>query len=202
MNKGLLIVLSAPSGCGKTTVLKMVMARLSGLVFSVSHTTRTPRPGEKDGYDYFFVDQDEFANMRDDSSSGFLEWAEVYGNFYGTGRESVERQRAAGLDVILDIDVKGAAQVCGIAAPVTVFLAPPSLDELARRLKGRGSEDEGTIDRRLDNAERELAVAGFYDYLIVNDDLDTAVEGLVSILAAERLRRRRNLEGIPAAFYG
>ncbi len=200
MNRGMLIVLSAPSGCGKTTMLKMVMARLSGLVFSVSHTTRKPRFGEKNGCDYLFVNQQEFENLRDASPSGFLEWAEVYGNFYGTGRESVEKQRADGFDVILDIDVQGAAQVCVASEPVTVFIAPPSLDELRHRLRGRGTEDEDTIARRLESAEREMAVAGFYDYLIVNDKLDIAVESLCSVLATERLRRGRNLQGTPIAF--
>ncbi len=200
MNKGLLIVLSAPSGSGKTTILKKVMSRLPGLVFSVSHTTRRPRPGEEDGRDYFFVNEQEFTTLRDASPSGFLEWAEVYGHLYGTGRESVERQRVAGFDVILDIDVQGAAQVCYNAGPVTVFMAPPSMDELSRRLKGRGSEDKSTIERRLEGAEREMAVAGFYDYLIVNDELDTAVESLCSVVVAERLRQRRDLQGKTAVF--
>ena len=193
MNKGMLIVLSAPSGCGKTTMLKMVMARLSGLVFSVSHTTRKPRAGEKNGYDYFFVNQQEFEKLRDASPSGFLEWAEVYGNLYGTGRVSVQQQRQAGLDVILDIDVQGAAQVCAAADPVTVFIAPPSLAELGSRLRGRGTEDESTIARRLESGRREMAVAGFYDYIIVNDNLDAAVDSLISVLVAERLRRRRDM---------
>lgn len=195
MGKGLLVVLSAPSGCGKTTIVKRVMADLPGLVFSVSHTTRSPRPGEKDGRDYFFVDTQEFEALRDRTPSGFLEWAEVHGNFYGTGREGVEEQRAAGLDVILDIDVQGAEQVRRAADPVTVFIAPPSLDELSRRLRGRGSEDEKSIDLRLKNAEREMGAAADYEYLIVNDVLDEAVESLRSILIAERLRRRRTLNG-------
>jgi len=199
MTEGLLIVLSAPSGCGKSTVLKRLMARLPGLVFSVSHTTRAPRGGEKDGRDYFFVDRERFANLRDRQPSGFLEWAEVHGNLYGTGRDGVEKQRAAGLDVLLDIDVQGAAQVRRMADPVTVFLAPPSLEELARRLRGRGSEDETTLSLRLDNAAREMDAAAAYDYLIVNDDLDEAVESLRCILVAERLRRRRTLAGKPVS---
>ncbi len=195
MAEGMLFVLSAPSGCGKTTLLKRVMANLPGLVFSVSHTTRSPRAGEKDGRDYFFVDHAEFAALRDRQPSGFLEWAEVHGNLYGTSRQGVDRQRADGLDVILDIDVQGAEQVRRAADPVTVFIAPPSLDELNRRLRGRGSEDEKTISLRLKNAKQELLAATDYDYLIVNDVLDEAVESLRSILIAERLRRRRTLTG-------
>ncbi|HHD56941.1 MAG TPA: guanylate kinase [Desulfobulbaceae bacterium] len=193
--EGMLVVLSAPSGCGKTTLLKKVMADLPGLVFSVSHTTRAPRAGEKNGQDYFFVSREEFAFIRDRRPSGFLEWAEVHGNLYGTSRQEVERQRAAGLDVILDIDVQGAAQVRAAADPVTVFIAPPSLDELGRRLRSRGTEDEKTIALRLAGAEREMRAAVDYEYLIVNDDLDEAVESLRCVLIGERLRRRRNRVG-------
>lgn len=196
MSEGMLVVLSAPSGCGKTTILKRVMANLSGLVFSISHTTRSPRSGEKDAQDYFFVDPEEFETIRDRKPSGFIEWAQVHGNFYGTGREGVEEQQAAGLDVILDIDVQGARQVCQtMENPVTVFIAPPSLNELSRRLRGRGTEDEETVALRLNNAELEMHAARDYDYLIVNDVLDEAVESLRSILIAERLRRRRSLAG-------
>ncbi len=195
MANGMLVVLSAPSGCGKTTIVKRVMEDLPGLVFSVSHTTRSPRAGEKDGRDYHFVDHEEFESLRDQQPSGFLEWAEVHGNLYGTGRQGAEEQRAAGLDVILDIDVQGAEQVRRAADPVTVFIAPPSLDELGRRLRGRGSEDAKTVALRLNNAKQEMLAAADYEYLIVNDVLDEAVESLRSILIAERLRRRRTLTG-------
>jgi len=197
MNEGMLVALSAPSGCGKTTLLKRVMVDLPGLVFSVSHTTRSPRAREKNGQDYFFVDYAEFEALRDQQPSRFIEWAEVYGNFYGTGREGVVEQRAAGLDVILDIDVQGAEQVRRATDPVTIFIAPPSIDELGRRLRGRGTEDEATVARRLANAEQEIQAAPDYDYLIVNDVLDEAVQSLRSILIAERLRRRRSLTGKP-----
>jgi guanylate kinase len=191
----MLVVLSAPSGCGKTTLLKKVMADLPGLVFSVSHTTRAPRTGEKEGRDYFFVSREEFAALRNRRPSGFFEWAEVHGNLYGTSRQGVERQRAAGFDVILDIDVQGAAQVRAAADPVTIFIAPPSIDELGRRLRSRGTEDEKTIALRLAGAEKEMMAAVDYDYLIVNDDLDEAVESLRCVLIGERLRRRRNRAG-------
>jgi len=197
MNDGMLVVLSAPSGCGKTTLLKRVMAELPGLVFSVSHTTRSPRAREKNGQDYYFVNNAEFRALRDQEPSGFIEWAEVHGHCYGTGREGVLKQRAAGLDVILDIDVQGAEQVRRVSDPITIFIAPPSIDELSRRLQGRGTEDAATVSRRLANAEQEMQSAPDYDYLIVNDVLAEAVESLRSILIAERLRRRRTLTGKP-----
>ncbi len=193
--KGILFVLSAPSGCGKTTLLKRVMADLPGLVFSVSHTTRTPRRGERNGHDYFFVSRNEFSAIRDTQPSGFLEWAEVHGNLYGTSRVEVERRQTSGLDVILDIDVQGAAQVRATADPVTIFIAPPSLEELARRLRGRGTEDEDTVTLRLAGAQREMQAAGEYEYVIINDDLDEAVESLRCVIISERLRRRRNRAG-------
>jgi guanylate kinase len=197
MNKGLLLVLSAPSGCGKTTIVKRVMDRLPGLVFSVSHTTRNPRNGEVDSVHYYFVDATAFARIRDRQPSGFLEWAEVHGNMYGTSVEEVNRQQQAGFDVILDIDVQGAAQVRDRANPVTIFIAPPSLQELERRLRGRGTEDEATLALRLNNARKELACVPAYDYLIVNDRLEEAVESLRSIIIAERSRHRRTLAGQP-----
>ena len=195
MNKGLLLVLSAPSGCGKTTIVNRVMDSLPGLVFSISHTTRQPRPGEIDGKDYHFVDKDTFAQIRDRQPSGFLEWANVHGNMYGTSVEEVERHQQAGYDVILDIDVQGAEQVRSRANPVTIFIAPPSRQELERRLRGRGTESEGTLLMRLDNARKELECATAYDFLIINDRLDEAVESLRSIIIAERSRQRRTPAG-------
>lgn len=181
-------------------MLKKVMAMLPGLVFSVSHTTRAPRPGEVDGRDYYFVSREEFIALRDQEPSGFLEWAEVHGNLYGTSREGVERLRSQGFDVILDIDVQGAEQVRLNGDPVTIFIAPPSLDELARRLRGRGTEDEETLALRLANAKKEMAAADRYAYLIINDDLDQAVDSLRAVLVAERLRRRRLWDGSRTIF--
>jgi len=191
----MLLVLSAPSGCGKTTLLKQVMRDLPGLVFSVSHTTRQPRPGETDGVQYHFVGADVFAAIRNRQPSGFLEWAEVHGNMYGTSVDEVERHQRAGHDVILDIDVQGAAQVRQRVEPVSIFIAPPSLAELERRLRGRGTESEATMALRLNNARKELACSGPYDYLIVNDQLDQAVESLRGIIVAERCRQRRMPDG-------
>jgi len=195
VSDSILIVLSAPSGGGKTTVLKKVMAGLPGLVFSVSHTTRPPRPGEVNGRDYYFVSRQEFQAMQEGTPPGFLEWAEVHGNLYGTGRAEVERQLQAGQDVILDIDVQGALQVRNAAAPVMIFIAPPTLAELEARLRRRGTESEDTIRLRLDNARKELALADRYDYLIVNDCLEEAIDSLRAIIVAERCRRRRSPAG-------
>jgi guanylate kinase len=197
MSNGFILVLSAPSGCGKSTILKKVMSGLPGLVFSVSHTTRSPRPGEQDGRDYHFVDRRTFIELRDRQPSGFLEWAEVHGNFYGTSRAEVEARLSRGEDVVLDIDVQGAAQIRQNAQPVTVFVVPPSLDELERRLRGRGTESEESLGLRLANAGQEMQHADEYTYCIVNDDLDRAVESLRAIIIAERSRRRRTIDGHP-----
>lgn len=197
MNRGILFVLSSPSGGGKTTILKQVMAGLPGLTFSVSYTTRSPRPEEKNGRDYHFVTREEFLAIRTAEPPGFLEWAEVHGNLYGTGRAEVTERLDAGMDVILDIDVQGALQVMQNSEPVTVFIAPPSIRELESRLRGRGTENEQDLRIRLINAEKEMACSSRYDYLVINDLLDVAVESLRSIFIAERCRRRRSLSGFP-----
>lgn len=189
MAEGFLLVVSAPSGCGKTTILKQVMTKISNLEFSVSHTTRKPRLGERDGIDYHFVTKEQFIALRDQEPSGFLEWAEVHGNFYGTSRQAVEESLSAGKDVVLDIDIQGAEQVTQNAEPVTVFISPPTLEELERRLRGRGTETPDDIDFRLANAESEMAAATRYRYLIINDELDQAVRDLQAIITAERRRR-------------
>ena len=199
-NEGMLLILSAPSGCGKTTLLNRIMANLPGLAFSISHTTRPPRQGEVHGKDYYFVDQSAFIVMRDQEPAGFLEYAEVHGNLYGTSVEEVDRLRQQGLDVVLDIDVQGAAQVQS-HHPVTVFIAPPSMAELERRLRRRGSETEASIVRRLENARKELACIDRYDYLLVNDQLDEATDILRSIIVAERSRRRRQVDGQPVRWH-
>ncbi|CAK8715959.1 Guanylate kinase [Candidatus Electrothrix laxa] len=189
MAEGTLLVVSAPSGCGKTTILKQVMVKVSGLEFSVSHTTRQPRLGERDGVDYHFVTKEAFLALRDQQPSGFLEWAEVHGNFYGTSRRDVETLLASGKDVVLDIDIQGAAQVRDNTDPVTVFISPPTLAELERRLRGRGTESAENLAVRLANAEKEMAEADNYRYLIVNDVLEQAVRDLQAIITAERRRR-------------
>ena len=197
MTESMLLVLSAPSGCGKTTIVNRVMTELPGLVFSVSHTTRRPRSGEKDGCDYHFVSREQFKEIRDQQPSGFLEWAEVHGNLYGTSRQDVEARLAQGLDVILDIDIQGAEQIRKNEKPVTIFIVPPSLSELERRLRGRGTESDESVAVRLANAKQEMQAAADYTYLIVNDQLDEAVRVLQSVIIAERCRRRRAPDGTP-----
>lgn len=197
MTAGKLFILSAPSGAGKTTLLKRVMADLPGLAFSVSHTTRLPRIGELEGIDYHFVSRDAFKMMRDQGQ--FLEWAEVHGNFYGTSRPAVLAQLAQGLDVILDIDVQGAAilRKSAVIPAASLFIAPPSVQELERRLRGRGTDSEETILLRLKNARVEMQAALDYEYLIVNADLEQAIETLRAIVIAERSRGHRLPNGQP-----
>jgi len=195
---GKLFILSAPSGAGKTTILKKVMADLPGLAFSVSHTTRPPRPGEEDGADYHFVSRQQFEIMREEGH--FWEWAEVHGNLYGTSRTAVLAQLASGLDVILDIDVQGAAMLrqCGdVQAASFLFIAPPSLHALEQRLRGRQTESEESIVLRLHNAKNEMLTVAFYDYLIVNDALEQAIDTLRAIIIAERSRGHRLPTGQP-----
>jgi guanylate kinase len=194
---GQLFILSAPSGAGKTTILKKVMAQVTGLAFSVSHTTRSPRSGEQDGVDYFFVSDAEFQDMQ--KQDLFLEWAEVHGNFYGTSRPAVLQQLQQGQDVVLDIDVQGAEIIRkGKAVPaVSVFVAPPSLVELERRLRGRKTDSNETIELRLQNAAMEMKAASGYDYLVINDDLEQAVVTLQAVIIAERSRGHRLATGEP-----
>ena len=171
------------------------MRQVPNLVFSISHTTRQPRNKEQDGVNYHFVSPAAFAELRDQNPSGFLEWAEVHGNFYGTSKYEVELQQAAGQDVILDIDVQGAEQVMAKASPVSIFISPPSMQELERRLRGRGTEDDAAITLRMENAHKEMEAASRYDYLIVNDVLEEAIDCLKSIIIAERCRCQRNTSG-------
>lgn len=197
MSRGNLFIISAPSGTGKTTILKKVMAQLPGLAFSVSHTTRAPRPGEQDGTDYHFVDRDTFQAMQ--ARGVFLEWAEVHGNLYGTSKELVDEHLAAGTDIILDIDVQGARQIRekNTHQAVFLFIVPPSLEELEKRLAGRNTDSAETITLRMNNARRELADADLYNYVIVNDTVDEAVNVMRSIIIAERCRSRRDAAGRP-----
>ena len=201
MNKGRLFVISAPSGAGKTTLLKRVMADLGNLVFSVSHTTRAPRSGEQDGVDYHFVDHRGFDALRE--AGGFLEWAEVHTNFYGTSRQAVEERLDQGLDVVLDIDVQGAAilRQSDLGAAF-VFISPPSLAVLEQRLRGRATDSEETIALRLQNAASEMRSAGLYDYLLLNDELEQAVDLLRAIILAERSRGHRLPTGAPILLEG
>lgn len=184
---GSVIVVSAPSGAGKTTVVTRVLNELDGLRFSVSHTTRSPRPGEQDGVEYHFVDVPTFERLRD--TGQLLEWALNYGHYYGTGVAELEKARRDGVDLLLDLDVKGAAQVRNkIADAVTVFVLPPSYADLERRLRGRGQDDEASIRRRLDVAREELSFFHAYDYAVINDNVDSCVESMKTIVRASRFR--------------
>ena len=188
--KGLLIVISAPSGTGKTTLTHMLLKAFPNMEFSVSYTTRKPRPGEVNGKDYFFVDRDTFERMIEEGD--FLEWAEVYGNLYGTSKSQVLKALNEGKDVLLDIDTQGALQVKkNFPEAVLIFILPPSLKELERRLRSRGTDDEETIERRLKTARVEIERAPLYDYIVVNDVLEEAFEKLKSIVIAEKCRTER-----------
>lgn len=197
MISGQLFIISAPSGAGKTTILKPVMAALPSLSFSVSHTTRAPRAGEINGRDYHFVNRADFARMRDNHE--FLEFAEVHGNFYGTSLKAVTEQLASGTDVILDIDVQGARQIMANKdiKPVTIFIVAPSMAELKKRLSGRATDSEETIRLRLENAIREMASLDMYDHVIINDELDEAIEMVKAVILAARSRAKRNRSGAP-----
>lgn len=202
MTKGSLFIVSAPSGTGKTTILKKIMRDLPGISFSVSHTTRPPRAGEQDGVDYHFISRDDFVRMKDDGA--FLEWAEVHGNLYGTSRKAVEEQLSAGKDLLLDIDVQGARQIRQAmnGDAVFLFIAPPSWQILEDRLSGRGTDAPETIRLRLDNARKEMEDAALYEYVVINDDLDMAVDMVRSIIVTERCRNRRGLTGEPMPLPG
>jgi len=187
---GILFVLSAPSGTGKTTVAREVVRRLSGIEFSVSFTTRSPRDGETDGEDYFFIDVSRFESMVVEGA--FLEWARVFDNLYGTGLERTRRLLAEGRDLLLDIDVQGARQVRGGPVPaVAVMILPPDYATLTARLAGRGSESAEGRGRRLAEAREEAEEFSSFDYVVVNDDLEQTVESVVAIVRAERRRTGR-----------
>jgi guanylate kinase len=176
-----LYVVSAPSGGGKTSLVNALLERDPLVALSVSHTTRPPRPGERDGVHYFFVDEAAFEALAADGS--FLEHARVFDHRYGTGRESVERQLADGLDVLLDIDWQGARQIrASFPSARTLFILPPSLDELRRRLVGRGQDSEAVIERRMRAARDEISHAGEFDFLIVNDDFEEALADLHAVI--------------------
>jgi guanylate kinase len=185
--RGRLFILSAPSGTGKTTLAEHLVERVPNLRLSRSYTSRSARPGESDGVDYNFIGRDRFEAMigRDE----FLEWADVFGNLYGTRAEDTERVLAHGEDLMLVIDVQGARQVRTRGVPHrAVFVLPPSYDVLERRLRGRSKDPEAAIARRLEVASREVRCMDDYDYIVVNDDFEAAVERLRSIVTAERSR--------------
>ncbi|MGE5492514.1 MAG: guanylate kinase [Actinomycetota bacterium] len=184
---GTLYIVAAPSGAGKTTLVRRLLANESEVCLSISYTTRAPRPGEENGREYHFVPVETFRSMID--RGDFLEWAEVHGNFYGTSKRWISDKMAGGSDVLLEIDWQGAQQVRGIfPEAIGIFILPPSLEELERRLTGRGTDSREVIDRRLAAAQAEMRHVGEFDYAIINDDLERALDDLRSILRASRLR--------------
>ena len=187
MKKGLLIVISGASGTGKGTVCKELLARESGIAYSVSATSRAPRAGEEEGREYYFRTREEFEQMIADGA--FLEYADVYGNYYGTPLAPIEKRRAAGEDILLEIDTQGALNVMERCPDGTfIFLLPPSLEELHRRIMGRGTESEESLALRLAAARDEILLGKRYRYAVLNDAVEAATERIQTILAAERMR--------------
>ncbi|WP_043109727.1 guanylate kinase [endosymbiont of unidentified scaly snail isolate Monju] len=186
----ILFIVSAPSGAGKTSLLRELLARDSGLRLSVSHTTRPMRPGEQDGVHYHFVDVETFQHLV--AEQAFIEHARVFDNYYGTSEAGVREQLAAGHDVVVEIDWQGARQVrARFPEAVSIFIAPPSIEALHERLGARGQDSEEVIERRMRDARAELSHYAEYDYLVINDRFETALEDLAHIVAAERLRTQR-----------
>ncbi|NTV10038.1 MAG: guanylate kinase [Zoogloea sp.] len=184
---GTLFIVTAPSGAGKTTLVRGLLERDSQVHLSISYTTRAPRPGEQHGSEYHFVDVSTFKALRDRGE--FLEWAEVHGNYYATSRVWLETQMRAGRDILLEIDWQGAQQVRkAFPGAVGIFILPPSEEELERRLKGRGTDTEEVIARRVLAARGEMRHVGEFDYVIINADLPVAMDDLIAVIRANRLR--------------
>ena len=197
---GQLYVISAPSGAGKTSLVKALLESTPNLEVSVSHTTRDIRPGETDGINYHFVDESEFESIRD--ANGFFEWAQVFGNFYGTSSQAVQEKLADGIDVILEIDWQGARQVKALVnAAISIFVLPPSTAALHRRLTDRGQDNDEIIEGRMQAARNEIAHYSESDFIVLNDEFETALHDLQSIVRAQRLSQEiqsRELTGIIA----
>ncbi len=189
--RGLMFVLSSPSGAGKTTLTRLLVQKEENIDLSISVTTRPRRPSEVDGVHYHFLTREAFEKMRD--AGDLLEWAEVHGNYYGTPAKPVEKALAKGRDVLFDIDYQGTRQLYKKAASdvVSIFILPPSIAEMKKRIRRRATEDDATIKKRLETAKHELKRWGEYDYVIINDDLDAAFADIHAILSAERMKRVR-----------
>lgn len=190
MTIGTLYIIAAPSGAGKTSLVKQLVADTANLTVSISHTTRAMRPGEADGQDYYFVSVAKFQAML--AGQAFLEHAQVFDNFYGTARQTVQDNLNQGLDVILEIDWQGAQQIkCLLPDSLGIFILPPSIAVLEQRLRGRGQDDEAIIARRMRDAVAEMSHYREFDYLVVNDDFALALQELKSIITSQRLLRVR-----------
>jgi len=189
--RGIMVVLSSPSGAGKTTLTKKVLNSSNNILMSVSATTRQPRPGEVDGKDYIFLSKSKFFEMIDNDE--FLEYAKVFDNFYGTPRAPVEDALAKGFDIVFDIDWQGAQQLTQAAANdlVKIFILPPNMRELENRLRSRAQDSDDVIARRMSKSENEISHWAEYDYIIINEDISEAIEELTTIVNAERMKRPR-----------
>ncbi len=195
-----LIILSAPSGGGKTTICRAILDSMPEVHYSISYTTRTPRSGEVNGESYFFISEEEFRNKI--SENDFLEYARVHGNLYGTSRSYILERFAKGYNVIMDIDVQGAESIFQSCIDcITIFLLPPSMEVLRSRLVERGLDDNKTIDVRLNNAEKEIEMIPKYQYLVINDDLQCAINEVKSIIMAEQNKSLR-YKDVSSIFYG
>ena len=193
MRKGLLILISGPSGTGKGTVCDLLRKNHPEISYSISATTRQPRPGEQDGVNYYFYDKEKFRQMID--AGELLEWAEVYGNYYGTPKQKVLDRLNAGEDILLEIDTQGALNVMkAVPEGLFIFLLPPSLEELANRLEGRGTGTEESLQRRLGAAVDEIKIAHNYRYVVVNDKVEAAEKAIAGIIEAEHHRTDLNEE--------
>jgi guanylate kinase len=189
MGSDLVLVISAPSGAGKTTLISRLMKADPRFMFSVSTTTRAPRPGEVDGVNYYYRSREDFEAMI--AADDFLEWADVYGNYYGTSKKEVDRIRGAGRIPLFDVDVQGGLNLMKCLDAVFVFIVPPTMSSLRERLTRRETESRTDLERRIASARAELAEAAHYDYIIVNDDLEQAESDLKSIIRAEEIRSCR-----------
>jgi guanylate kinase len=200
--RGLMMVLSSPSGAGKTTISRALLREETHLTMSISVTTRAPRPGEENGRDYFFTDEAEYHRMV--KSSALLEHARVFDNYYGTPRTYVEQQLAAGRDVLFDIDWQGTQQLKASAGSdlVSVFILPPSIEDLEKRLRGRAQDSDDVVKKRMARASDEMSHWPEYDYVVVNRDVDQSIAQVRAILTAERLRQRRRAAGLVAFVNG
>ena len=197
--KGQLFVISAPSGAGKSTIVEALRQRYRDLAYSVSHTTRLPRKGETDGKDYHFVNETTFQKMIEEGR--FVEWAEVYGNLYGTCFSTLEEKLSSGSDILLDLDTQGGENIRNhFPNSVLIFLLPPSMETLQDRLRKRATDSEEVINRRMREAACDIRNCSRYDYLVINDDLETAIGETVSVILSERCRVERRLPDVQRRF--
>ena len=196
---GQIFVFSAPSGTGKSTIAEALMERVEALVYSISHTSRRPRGSEQDGVDYYFVTRSTFKEMIEQNA--FLEWAEVYGHLYGTSLAAINAQISAGFDILMDVDVQGGRNVKKqFPESVLIFLLPPSLETLEDRLTTRGTDDPSVVRKRMAQVSKEIKSCSWYDYIVINDDLEKAIYEAQCVIMSERCRRVRRMDWISTHF--